>query len=151
HPQYTSSGPIGDSIKLHRANPKNGRANKKYFAILFGGSDNTDLNYNSLVRTRTDLIARGYNPKTEMWCMYPFDGAGRAVDPANKVINWVNDATTKANLANAWKRLIGPLTTLDTQVYYWNAGGHGEQEFRLNEWLKLNGLARLERGTDYPF
>ena len=145
HPQYTSSGPIGDSITLHRNNPQNPVANADYQALLYGGQGNNTANYNSLVLARNELLARGYTD-AEMHIMYTYTG-GQARDPNGNPIPWVDADAKAADLAQAWTNVAKNNVDADTQVYYWNAPFHGNRMFDLLEWL--GGL--LDNATNYVF
>jgi hypothetical protein len=143
HPQYTSSGPIGDSITLDRNNPNpNTTNNTNYLAILFGGSVANDANLNSLKLMYTQLIARGY-AANQIYVLYP-----GGMTPGNVVP--VNAAATAANLKAAWTDFANKNTSLTTQIYYWNSGEHGTWMFDLVGLLKSVGQV-IANGITYAF
>jgi hypothetical protein len=150
-PQYTSSGAAGNALRLHR-----GDQGTKYRAILFGGSTQLDfgpalkvgnlgnvpaqnyqfgnlaVNYNTLLRTRDNLLAAGYTDD-EMWIMYP---GGQARDGNNKptgklylggpaIPDWVDAGTRYNDLTAAWATWMKGQTDLNTQIFYWSSWGHG--------------------------
>jgi hypothetical protein len=129
HPQYTSSGVVGDSIRLHRNNPVFGQnPNTGYLALLFGGSTADPGNTNSLTRITNALTARGY-VAAEM----------RVINPAG----------TAAQLLQGWQ-WVRTNTTPGTQVFFWSSWGHGELTFDLLGFIK-KVFGNFIKGVTYTF
>ncbi|MEQ8661331.1 MAG: hypothetical protein RLW62_10975 [Gammaproteobacteria bacterium] len=145
HPQYTSSGPIGDSITLHRNNPQGVVANADYLALLYGGQGNNTTNFNSLVLARNELLARGYTD-AEIHVMYSYTG-GQPRDPNGNLVNWVDADAGAKELAQAWTNVASDNVDADTQVYFWNAPLHGNRMFDLLGWI--GGV--LDNARNYLF
>jgi len=141
-PQYTSSGPIGDSITLDRNNPNNPTKNTNYLAILFGGAVANNNNLNSLVRMYNALIARGY-AANQIYVLYP-----GGMTPGNIVP--VNANATAANLKTAWTTVASGKTSPTTQIYYWSGPAHGQLTFDWVGFLKSLGQSIL-KGITYSF
>jgi hypothetical protein len=130
NPQYTSSGPIGDSITLHNNNPMNSTANTKYLAIEFGGSTVEPGNTNSVARITNSLAGRGFG-LTEVQVIPP--------------------GGTAQQLAAAWAN-VGRQANATTQIYYWNSWGHGSLSFDFVGFIKnLLGGASPAKGVAYSF
>jgi PEP-CTERM motif len=131
HPQYTSSGPIGDNITLHQPNPMNPTKNTNYLTVLFGGSTVQPDNTNSLATITNTLNTRGYT--------------------LNQVQS-IPPGGTAAQLQAAWTN-VGTLTNPTTQIFYWNGPGHGTQAF---DWIgylikNLIGFTMPVKGDSYSF
>jgi uncharacterized repeat protein (TIGR01451 family) len=152
-PQYTSTGADGDAITLNNNNlQRPGNPNKKYLAILFGGStwlENVNfvgssdprvpywfnvrlgINYNTLKRMYDALIAANYDPDN-IYVLAPYtllkDKQGGATKKPlrsdGKVLTWVDDESTREGMQRAWD-WVAANTDADTQVFFWSSWGHG--------------------------
>jgi hypothetical protein len=116
HPQYVSSSPIGDAIKLRDSTPAK--------AILFGGSENTKRNYNDILRIHDILTTRYGYAEADIYAMYP--GTTRP-DPALPAFPaWLTHRAAAADLDAAFTWLDGFTSAASKpDVLYWNDGAHG--------------------------
>lgn len=175
-PQYTSSGPMGDSITLHNPNPNAPVVNPRYRGILFGGSTQFDgpaddflinarawaggawsipANWESLTRIDNALLAAAYLPN-EYWAAYTGGpgGPGTSLFPfapgnAIRVPVWVFSNTRAADLKAAFTWLGGQ-TNASTQIFYWNSYGHGSRGFDFIGWLRSKA-GQLLSGVPFQF
>ncbi len=173
NPQYTSSGPMGDSITLHNPNPVAPVPKPQYRAILFGGSTQLDgpamdlhlatralrgpfgvpPNWESLSRINNGLLAASYL-SNEFWAAYPGAAAGAflfANPPGNgiPVPAWVSSNTRAADMRAAFNWLAGQ-TNPSTQIFYWNSFGHGSRAFDFIGWLRAQAKQLLS-GVPFAF
>lgn len=116
HPQYTSSGGVGDAIKLRDSTPAK--------AIVFGGSEANWVNFNSVKQVYSALKTRYGYADADIYVCY-----GAATDPDGGALPFVRDnGATKADLAAAFTWLDGLTTaTSKPDVLYWNAQMHGSR------------------------
>jgi hypothetical protein len=175
NPQYTTSPVLvaaANAITLHRDNPVRGLVNTQYRAILFGGATQLEAspiesvnpwvvfpgpfgmpgNWRSLNRIHDALRSAGYT-NAEVWVLYPGAEAAPPIPiypgAAVAVPGWVNSGARTKDLRNALAWVRG-VTNNQTQVFYWNAPGHGARAFDIIAWLKPQ-LKRLFRRIAQQF
>ncbi len=175
-PQYTATWD-GETITLHGNNVRNPNPNRRYRAILFGGSTQADqgpallvrpqppllyamgvmlpANWNALSRMHDALLAAGYT-EAEMYIMYP--GGEFAAGDRRHVIfpggpqlpAWVDAGARARDLEDAW-RWLRRQTDGTTQVFFWSSWGHGAEGEDVQAKMRARNLPPPRRGVPFTF
>jgi len=137
-PQYTSSGPIGDSIILGQNNPENPTNNTKYLAVLYAGPTKgvTDVDdANSLAQQFNYLNGLGGGATYGNGANIDVLSSGGAGGNLPGYPGIPSDASdSAASLKAAWKNFIGNNTNSHTQIFFSDLG-HGTSAFNYDLFL----------------
>ncbi len=147
HPQFAAWPFLHRyDVTLHRPNI-DGTNPSAYLAVLWGGSTASTVNYNSLVRIHSDLMARGYT-SDEIYLMYPSDSSPSG---GSLPASWeVDGGTTFSDMVQAWL-WVNVWSTSTTQVYFWSNLQHGTSDFSLLDHVREELGEEIQPGREYPF